>query len=84
MFLVISITENIVTEATKNLMKTNVKGVIYCKPIFMEGKEVPHKKPAKTVYSIAFFLVFASIPIRKGFTLLFNLHIMFLRFSDKT
>jgi len=58
-FLVINITENIVRVAIKNLQKTNAKGVIYCKPIFMEGKEVPHKKPAKIVKSTAFFLVFA-------------------------
>ena len=60
-FLVTTITASILREATKNLKNTNEKGVIYCRPIFIEGNEVPHKKPAKTVNSTAFFFVSAPI-----------------------
>ena len=84
-FLVAAITANIHREAIKNLKNTNEKGVIYCRPIFIEGNEVPHKKPAKTVNRIAFFSVSAPTCFRKGFAFLFNSSIgMFLRLSHKT
>lgn len=58
-FLVTSITKNIVKEATKNLKNTKVKGSTDFSPILIAGKEVPHKKPAKTVKNMAFFLFLA-------------------------
>jgi hypothetical protein len=38
----------------------------------MAGKDVPHRKPAKTVKSAAFFLVSAETWFRKNYTFLFN------------
>ena len=56
-FFVNRLTTSMVRAATRNLRKTNVYASMYCKPILMAGKEVPHKKPANTVSSTAFFLL---------------------------
>jgi hypothetical protein len=46
---------------------------MYRKPIFIAGKEVPHKKPAKPVNSSAFFLLSAkTFGVRKNYSFLFH------------
>src|SRR4030066_2076753 len=61
-FFVNSMTESITIEATKNLKNTKGYASMYCKPIFIAGKEVPPRKPAKTVRRTAFLLLLAKAP----------------------
>ena len=49
--------------AIKNLKNTNSVSLTYCNPIFIAGKEVPHKVAAIIVSKIAFRFLFNNISI---------------------
>ena len=84
-FFVANITASIVNEAIENLKKANVYASMYCKPIFMAGKEVPHRIPARIVRSIAFFLVLSKTGFRKSMPISFNSFLKgFLRLLPQT
>ena len=49
------------TQDTRKRQKTNVKGSMVSNPIFMIGKEVPHKAPAKRVKNMALVLLLSTL-----------------------
>ena len=55
-----NVTENMASKATRKRKKANVYASMYCKPIFMAGKEVPHIIPAAIVNRTPLFLLPAN------------------------